>query len=76
MFEGGLLLFSLLAVLAAIWWLRKQEWRTAIFLGLVGGLAISAKHPALFTLMAVYSACGIYALALFSTQFSKLLSSI
>jgi 4-amino-4-deoxy-L-arabinose transferase-like glycosyltransferase len=60
MFEGGLVLFSLLTVLAAIWLLRRQTWLAALVLGLCAGLALAAKHPAGFTLVAVSGAGMVY----------------
>ena len=60
MFEGGLVLFSLLTVLVAIWLLRRRSWRAAIALGLCSGLALAAKHPAGFTLVAVFGAGMVY----------------
>ncbi len=62
MFEGGLLLFALLAVLLIIYTLRYRHWFWAVLLGIAGGLALSAKHPAAFTLVAVFGAGGFYAL--------------
>lgn len=62
MFEGGLVLFSLLVIWVAIGYLRNRNWWLAILLGMVSGLAISAKHPAAFTLLPVYAVCGMFAL--------------
>ncbi len=61
MFEGGLVLFSLLVVLAAIWLLRSRRWSAALGLGVCGGLALAAKHPAGFTLVAVFGAAMAFA---------------
>jgi hypothetical protein len=60
MFEGGHVLFSLLVILFAIWWLQKRNWRFAILLGVISGLAVSAKHPAVFTVVAAFVACVSY----------------
>ena len=54
MFEGGLLLFVLLAVVGALYLLKTQRWRWAGVLGVAGGLALSAKYTALFPLIGVY----------------------
>lgn len=54
MFEGGLLFFSLLLVLAALAFARRQTWPRAIGLGLVTGLAVATKHPAAFTAAGSY----------------------
>ena len=55
MFEGGLILFSLLVVLAGLLFVQKQTWRRALFLGVMGGLALAAKHTALFTLLPIFA---------------------
>ncbi len=64
MFEGGLVLFSLLGVLAAIWVLDKRHWWSAVALGIATGLAVSAKHPAVFTAVPVFVYLFIVAPAL------------
>lgn len=61
MFEGGLVLFSLLTVLVAIWLLRRRSGAAALALGVCGGLAVAAKHPAGFTLAAVLGAGMLFA---------------
>jgi hypothetical protein len=58
MMEGSFILFSLLVVLAGLWWLQKPSWRRGILLGIVSGLALASKHTALFTLIPVFSVCG------------------
>jgi 4-amino-4-deoxy-L-arabinose transferase-like glycosyltransferase len=98
MMEGSLMFFSLLTVLAGMWFVRrlpplpallgergeKQENHTrtgnnghhkkrlysedaawvfsVLALGLAAGLALSSKHTAVFTLVPVFAACGLYAL--------------
>lgn len=62
MFEGGLILFILLVVLAGIWLLRYRAWWAALLLGVLSGLAVSAKHPAVFTVVVVFVVCGVFAL--------------
>ena len=64
--------FSLLVVLAAIWLLNKHSWQRAAFLGIVSGLAVSAKHPAVFTVLAVFGACGICALIPMSARLTQM----
>jgi hypothetical protein len=59
MMEGGLIFFMLLTLLAGIWFLRRPAWWTAIFLGITSGLALASKHTAVFTVAAVFFACGI-----------------
>ncbi|GAB4518704.1 MAG: hypothetical protein OHK0046_26680 [Anaerolineae bacterium] len=55
MFEGGFILFLLLIVFCALWFVRRRDWLSALLLGLVTGLAVSAKHPAVFTAAAVFA---------------------
>ena len=54
MFEGALIFFSLLTVVVAVELVRRRSWRMAFLLGVVSGLAVSAKHPALLTVASVY----------------------
>ena len=61
MFEGGLTLFSLLVVLASIWFLHNRHWRYVILLAIASGLAVSAKHTAIFTVIPVFVASFAYA---------------
>lgn len=72
MFEGGLILLSLLTVMMAIRLLRDRDWRSALLLGMVSGLAVSAKHPAAFTVIAVFAGCAISGLAAVSKRFGDL----
>lgn len=60
MMEGGMLAFSLLAVLTGLWLLRKQSWQRVILLGIVAGLAVASKHTAVFTVAAVFAAIGLF----------------
>jgi len=57
MFEGGMILFLLLTVLLGLMFLRRQSWDAAFGLGLVAGLALSAKHSAVFTVVLVLGIC-------------------
>ena len=57
MFEGGLILFLLLTVLLGLYFLRQRTWWAAVALGIVAGLALSAKHSAVFTLALVLTVC-------------------
>jgi 4-amino-4-deoxy-L-arabinose transferase-like glycosyltransferase len=60
MMEGSSTCFSLLVVLAGIWWLNKPDWRRGLLLGLAGGLALTSKHTALFTVAPVFAVCAVY----------------
>ena len=60
MMEGSFICFSLLTVLAGIWLLQRPSWRSTLMLGVAAGLALASKHTAIFTVAAVYGACGIY----------------
>ena len=80
--EGSFIAFSLLTVMAAVWWLKlstphpptpsptqagregdrqtpKMGLAVAIF-GIAAGLALASKHPALFTVAAVFGGCGLW----------------
>jgi 4-amino-4-deoxy-L-arabinose transferase-like glycosyltransferase len=61
MMEGSFTCFSLLVVLAGVWWLNKPNWKRGLLLGLAGGLALASKHTALFTVVPVFAVCGVYA---------------
>lgn len=54
MMEGTLLCFSLLCVWLALWIVSHRKWQWLILIGLAGGLALSSKHPAALTLVAIY----------------------
>lgn len=74
--EGSLTAFSLLTVLAGVWWLKGfspptqagrgyrqlKMWLAAFGFGIAAGLALASKHPALFTVAAVFGACGLWTL--------------
>jgi 4-amino-4-deoxy-L-arabinose transferase-like glycosyltransferase len=60
MMEGSFISFSLLTVLAGIWLLQRPSWRSTLALGLAAGLALASKHTAIFTVAAVFGACGVY----------------
>lgn len=59
MMEGGMLLMSLLVVLAGVIFLRRPSARRLILLALLSGLALATKHTTLFTVAAVWSACAL-----------------
>lgn len=59
MFEGGMIFFSLLTLFAGIMFLQKRHWGRALFLGFASGLAVSAKHPAVFTVVPVLTAVSL-----------------
>jgi len=59
MFEGGLLLFSLLVVLVGVYFLKTRRNWLLIMLGVVSRLALSAKHPVIFTVFPVYVAIAV-----------------
>ena len=67
--------FALLTVLCAVWWLKRPSWRNTLFLGMSAGLAITSKHPALFTLVPVFLICGLYALSQ-KNRFALLIKTI
>ncbi len=71
MMEGSLVFFSLLTVLAGVWFIRsltpadtgekRRGWPAALVLGAASGLAFASKHTAAFTAAAVFAACVGYA---------------
>jgi len=60
MMEGGMLAFTLLALLAGLWLLRKTDWKRAILLGIFAGFAVASKHTAVFTVVAVFAGCAFF----------------
>jgi hypothetical protein len=60
MMEGTFTCFSLLTVLAGIWWLNRPDWKRGLLLGVAGGLALASKHTALFTVLPIFAVCGLY----------------
>lgn len=67
MMEGSLILFSLLALLVGLWWLRsiaagerRAQFTSAVLLGLSAGLALASKHSAIFSIAAVFAGCALY----------------
>ncbi len=60
MMEGSMLAFSLLALLAGLWLLRKQSWQRVMLLGIASGLAVASKHTAVFTIAAVFAGIGLF----------------
>jgi 4-amino-4-deoxy-L-arabinose transferase-like glycosyltransferase len=53
MMEGSLTFFTLLTVLAGVWWIKRRSWGAALALGLAAGLTVASKHTGVFTLIAV-----------------------
>lgn len=75
MMEGGLMGFSLLTVLAALYFIQviktapqektrfyERPWFVAVLLGLAAGLTISSKHTGLLVIVVVFGALGLYVL--------------
>ncbi|MEL6404238.1 MAG: phospholipid carrier-dependent glycosyltransferase [Chloroflexota bacterium] len=58
MMEGGLLAFSILVVLVALWLVQNRGWWVYVLLGLLSGLAVASKHTAVVTVIAVFLSCG------------------
>lgn len=54
MMEGALIFFIILVVLVAIHATRRRTWVAFIALGVASGLAIAAKHTAVFTVASVF----------------------
>ncbi|MCB9453445.1 MAG: glycosyltransferase family 39 protein [Anaerolineaceae bacterium] len=77
MMEGSFTLFSLLTVLAGVWFIEKPDWKRGLLVGIAGGLALASKHTALFTVVAIWGGCGVYALLpVFSKSVSRRFSRI
>lgn len=78
MMDSGLMLFSLLVVLAGLWVIRELEDNIPgrgtlrpyrhVALGVVSGLALAAKHTAIFTVGAVFAAGITYEILLVIRQ--------
>lgn len=65
MMEGSFIAFTLLAVLAAIWWVKisgNRLWVLSALLGIASGLALASKHTALFVVAPVLGACFLWSL--------------
>lgn len=62
MMEGSHLLFMMLVLLAGILVIRYRKWWGFILLGIMSGLALSAKHPNAIVIALVFIACGSYVL--------------
>lgn len=67
MLEGSLMLFSLLAVLAALHFARavhRDKRRTAVgwagLLGLATGMCVASKHTGLFTVLPLFVGAGLF----------------
>jgi len=60
MMEGSHLLFMMLVLLAGILVIRYRKWWLFILLGILSGLALSAKHPNAVIIALVFVACGSY----------------
>lgn len=68
MMEGGWLAFTLLALIAALWWAqairagRRSGWGWAALTGVSVGLAVAAKHTAAFSLAGMIAGMLVIAL--------------
>jgi len=65
MMEGSFIAFTLLAVLAAIYWMKasgNRLWIISALLGIASGLAFASKHTALFVAAPILGACFLWAL--------------
>ena len=71
MMEGGLICFSILALLAAIWLVQHRHWLLFVVLGLVSGLGLANKHSIVFQLVAIF---GLLALIFMREGLSQRLS--
>lgn len=60
MMEGSHLLFMMLVLLVGVMLIRYRKWWLFILLGIVSGLALSAKHPNAVIIALVFVACGSY----------------
>ena len=58
MMEGSHLLLMMLVLLIGILLIRHRKWWLFILLGIVSGLALSAKHPNAIIVALVFIACG------------------
>jgi len=59
MMESGMITFSLLAILAALWILQKRSEWTYMLLGVASGLAVASKHTSLITVLVIFLVSAI-----------------
>ncbi len=60
MFEGVHVAFSLLVMVLALQMLRQKSWWMTVLLGVSSGLAGSAKHSAVLTIVSVYGLAFLF----------------
>ena len=60
MMEGGMLAFSMLAILIALYLLKNRLWWQHILLGVISGLAVASKHTSVITIISIFAVCGGY----------------
>lgn len=60
MMEGGMLAFTILAILATLYLLKYRSWWLFMLTGIVSGLALASKHTSVVTIMVIFAVCGVY----------------
>ena len=60
MMEGGMLAFSMLVILIALYLLKNRLWWQYILLGVISGLAVASKHTSVITIISIFAVCGGY----------------
>lgn len=76
MMEGGMLTFTILAILIAVYLLKHRSWWLYILLGLVSGLAVASKHTAIMTIIIIFAVCGLYLLRTWRKDYRDILKLI
>ena len=60
MMEGGMLAFTILAILLAVYLLKNRTWWQFVLTGITGGLAVASKHTSVVTITVIFAVCGLY----------------
>ena len=76
MMEGGMLAFTILAVLVAVYLLKNRTWWLYILLAIISGLAVASKHTSVVTITIIFVVCGLYFLLKSRTEYQDFLKLI
>ena len=60
MMEGGMLAFTILAILVAVYLLKYRSWWLFALTGIFSGLAVASKHTSVVTIIVIFVVCGVY----------------
>lgn len=76
MMEGGMLAFTILAILIALYLLKYRTWWQFVLLGIISGLAVASKHTSVVTIFAIFAVCGFYFLLKWREDYQDFLKLI